>query len=67
MYEGYLESMFFVSKLSTNPFMLGIILNSYLSSMLGHTFHEDAMMQARNILCEHVYCLYTEKSKQNVH
>ena len=66
MYEGYLESMFYVSKLSTNLFMFGIILNSYLSSMLWHIFHEDAMTQERNILCEYVYYLYTEKSKMSI-
>ena len=34
----------------SNPFMFCIILNSYLSSMLGHKFHEDAAMQVRTIL-----------------
>ena len=40
---------FFLGSQLTNPFMFGIILNSYLSSILGHKFHEDVVMQARNI------------------
>ena len=66
MYEGYSESMFCVSKLSTNPFTFGIILNSYLSSMLGHTLYEDDMMLGRNISCEYVYYLYAVKSKMSI-
>ena len=41
--------------------MFGIILNSNLSSMLGHQFHKDAVHEI--YYCEYVYLLYTEKSK----
>ena len=40
----------FLSNRLTNPFMSGIILNSYLSSMSGHKYHDNIVMQARNIL-----------------
>ena len=56
LYEGhfgkYVAWSFFlrVSDRLTNSFMFGIInLNSYLSSMSGHKFH-DNVMQTRNML-----------------
>ena len=42
--------VFFLIKRLTNPLMFGIILNSYLLSMSGHTFHDNVVMQTRNIL-----------------
>ena len=42
-----------------NPIMFGIILNSYLSSMLWHKFHEDVTKQTRKILLRiHVLFVY---------
>ena len=35
---------------TTMPSVLGIILNSYLFSMLGQKFYEDVVMQTRNII-----------------
>ena len=43
--------------------MFGITLNSYLSSMLGHKFHEDVMVQTQIIYCEFEYNLYNGKNK----
>ena len=36
----------------TNPIIFGIILNSYLFSMLGHTFLDDIIMHTRKILLQ---------------
>ena len=47
--------------------MFGIILNSYLSSMSGHKFHDDFVMQTRNILLLMKYIIsYLLKSVQDV-
>ena len=35
--------VYYLSNQLTNTFMFGIILNSYLFSMLGHKFHEDVV------------------------
>ena len=40
----------YLSNRLTNSFIIGIILNSYLSSMLEHNFQEDVIMQVRKIL-----------------
>ena len=45
-----LSMVFYLSNRFTNPIMFGIILKSYLSSRLWHKFHEDNIMQTRNIL-----------------
>ena len=42
--------VFYLSNQFTNPIMFGIILKSYLSSLLYHKFYEDVMMQTRKIL-----------------
>ena len=39
-----LSMVFYLSNRFTNPFMLGIILKSFLYSMLWHIFHEDIIM-----------------------
>ena len=45
-----LSMVFYLSYQFTNPIMSGIILKSYLSSMLWHKFHEDIIMQTQKIL-----------------
>ena len=45
--------------------MFGIILNSYLSSMSGHKFHDNVVMQTRNILPQ-IHVLFVYWKKQNV-
>ena len=45
-----LSMVFYLSNLFTNLIMFGIILKSYLFSMLCHKFHEDIIMQTRKIL-----------------
>ena len=40
-----------------NPFRFSIILNSFLSCMLGHTFNEGHEIYS----CEYVYCMYIGK------
>ena len=42
--------VFYFSNRFTNPIMFGIILKNYLSSMLGHKFHEDVIMQTRRFI-----------------
>ena len=42
-----LSMVFYLSNRFTNPIMFGIILKSYLSSMLWHKFHEDIIMQTQ--------------------
>ena len=44
-----LSMVFHLSSRFTNFIMFGIILKSYLSSMLWRKFHEDIMMQTRKI------------------
>ena len=44
-----LSMVFYLSNLFTYPIMFGIILNSYLSSMLWHKFHEDIILLTRII------------------
>ena len=44
--------------------MFGIILSSYLSSMLGHKFHGDVMMHKRKILLR-IHALFVYWKKQN--
>ena len=57
----------FVSNRLTNPFMFDITLNSYLSFMLRHTFHNDVgirkILYIIVIMC--TVCLHMKK--QNVH
>ena len=53
IYEGNLEVLSMVVYLSiqfTNPIMFGIILKSYLSSVLWRKFHEDIIMQTRKYI-----------------
>ena len=45
--------------------MFGIILNNYLSSMSGHKFHCNVVMQTRNIL-HWIHVLFVYWKKQNV-
>ena len=45
-----LSMVLYLSNRFTNLIMFGIILKSYLSSMLWHKFHEDIIMQIRKIL-----------------
>ena len=46
-----LSMVFYPSSRFTNPIVFGITLKNYLSSMLlWHKFHEDIMMQTRQIL-----------------
>ena len=45
-----LSMVYYLSNRCTNLIMFGIILMSYLSSMLWHKFHEDIIMQTRKIL-----------------
>ena len=48
-----------VDRINTNLIMFGIILKSYLSSMLWLKFHEDNLMQARKIfMWIHVLFVY---------
>ena len=54
-----LSMVFYLSNRFINPIMFGIILKSYLSSMLWHKFHEDIIKQKRKILlCLHVLFVY---------
>ena len=45
-----LSMALYLSNRFTNPIMFGIILKSYLSSMLWHNFNEYIIMQTRKIL-----------------
>ena len=45
-----LRMLFYLSDLFLNPIMFGIILKSYISSMLWHKYHEDIIMQTQKIL-----------------
>ena len=45
-----LSMVFYLGNRFTNPIMFGIKLKSYLSSMLLNKFHEDILMQTRQIL-----------------
>ena len=45
-----LSMVFYLSNRFTNLIMFGIILKSYLFSMLWHKFHEDMIMQTRKLL-----------------
>ena len=45
-----LSMVFYLSNRYTNLIMFGIILKSYLFSMLWHKFHEDIIMQTRKII-----------------
>ena len=56
-----LSMVLYLSNRLTNPIMCGIILKSYLSSMLWHKFNEYIIMQPQKYYCEYMYCLYTEK------
>ena len=44
-----LSMVFYLSNRFTNPIMFGIILKSYLFSMLPHKFYEDIIMRTRTI------------------
>ena len=57
--------VFFLSNRLTNPFMFGINLNSYLSSMSGHKYHDNIVMHVRNIL-PWIHVLFGYWKKQNV-
>ena len=59
--------VFFLSNRLTNSSMFGIILNSHLSSMSGHKFHDNVVMQTRIYCCEYVYCLCTVNEIHNVY
>ena len=51
-YEGIWKArsmVFYLSNRFTNPIMCGIMIKSYLSSMLWHLFHEDAIIQRRKM------------------
>ena len=61
-----LRMVFYLSNRFTNPIVFGIIVKSYLSSMLLHSFHEDIIMQTRKYYCEYMYCLFTGKRKISV-
>ena len=54
--------VFYLSNRFTNPIMFGIILKSYLCSMLWYKFDEDIMIQKQKKYCEYMYCLYTGKN-----
>ena len=59
-----LSMVFYLSNRFTNPIMFGIILKSYLSSMLWHKFHEDIIMQTRkNIFLNTCTVCILEKAK----
>ena len=45
-----LSMVFYLSNQFTKTIMFGIILKSHLFSMLWHYFHEDIIMQTREIL-----------------
>ena len=49
IWKGF-SMVFYLSNRFTKPIMFGIILKNHLSSMLWHKFHEDIIMQTRNIL-----------------
>ena len=54
-----LSMVLYLSNRFTNPIMFGIILKSYLCSMLWHKFHGDIIMQTRKIvLWIHVLFVY---------
>ena len=54
-----LSMVFYLSNRFTNLIMFGIILKSYLSSILWHKFHEDIIMQTRKLLLRiHVLIVY---------
>ena len=62
----YVAWSFFLSNRLTNPFIFGIILNSYLSSMSGHKYHDNIIMQTRNILPRiHVLFVYWKTQNDN--
>ena len=49
----------YLSNRFTNPIMFGIILKSYLSSILWHKFNEYTIMQTRKILLRlHILFVY---------
>ena len=61
--------VFYLSKRLTHSIMFGIILKSFLSSMLWHTFHEDMIMRTRKMLLSiHVLFVYlkTQISAKNI-
>ena len=54
-----LSTVFYLSNRFTKPIMFGIILKNHLSSMLWHKFHEDIIMQTRQLLLRiHVLFVY---------
>ena len=61
-----LRMVFYLRNRFSNPIKFGIILKSYLSSILWHKFHEDIIMQTRKYYCECMHCLYTGKRKISV-
>ena len=59
-----LSIVFYLSNRFTSPIMFGIILKSYLSSMLWFNFHEDIIMQTRKILLW-IHILFVTWQTQN--
>ena len=53
--------IFYLSNLFTNPFMLSIVLNGYIPSMLGYTFHKDDVMQSDIFMRIHVLFVYWKR------
>ena len=55
---------FYLSNQFTNPIMFGIILKSYLSSMLWHNFHEDIIIPTQKVLLG-IHLLFVYWKTQN--
>ena len=55
--------VFYLNKRLTHSIMFGIILKSFLSSMLWHTFHEDIIMRTRKKLLS-IHVLFVNWKKQ---
>ena len=61
-----LSMVFYLSNRFTNLIMFGIILKSYLFSMLWHNFMRLLWCRHEKYYCEYMYCSYTEKRKISV-
>ena len=64
IWKVLLSMVFYLSNRFTNPIRFDIILKNYLSSMLLHKFHEDIIMQTRQILLR-IHILFVYWKMQN--
>lgn len=59
------STLIFLSNGITNPFMLGIILNTHLPTLLWYKFYENIVKQTQNIMNTCTVCIL-EKRKVHV-